>query len=219
MSRPKRKAPKQAKVRFDVSDMTFTMCALDGYGECDEGLVMPFTTIETRGLKELAKPLVIGLCPRHRVIVARDSTLAQRLGCRVPRWVWAKAVDDTQKAYIIETMKVLRSTARANGENRWGSLTDEQWPFWMENEKLASIRDREFRDLVDGHNRRVDDATWGRQHAAHARRAEERAMAAMTPDAPFTVTDVRHAEDGTHVTVELADGRTVVGFDPIHREA
>ena len=216
MSRPKRKAPKQAKVRFDVSDMTFTMCALDGYGECDEGLVMPFTTIETRGLKELAKPLVIGLCPRHRVIVARDSTLAQRLGCRVPRWVWAKAVDDTQKAYIIETMKVLRSTARANGA---GKLTDEQWPFWMENEKLASIRDRELRDLVDGHNRRVDDATWGRQHAAHARRAEERAMAAMTPDAPFTVTDVRHAEDGTHVTVELADGRTVVGFDPIHREA
>lgn len=211
MSRPKKKAPKQAKVRFDVSDMTFTMCALDGYSECDEGLVMPFTTIETRGLKELAKPLVIGLCPRHRVIVSRDSTLAQRLGFRVPRWVWNKATFGEQKAYIIETMKVLRSTARANGA---GKLTDEQWPFWMENEKLASIRDREFRELVDGHNRRVDDATWGRQQAAYARRAEERAMAAMTPDTPFTVTNVRHAEDGTHVVVELADGRTVVGFDP-----
>ena len=146
MSRPKKKAPKQAKVRFDVSDMTFTMCALDGYSECDEGLVMPFTTIETRGLKELAKPLVIGLCPRHRVIVSRDSTLAQRLGFRVPRWVWNKATFGEQKAYIIETMKVLRSTARANGA---GKLTDEQWPFWMENEKLASIRDRELRAYVD----------------------------------------------------------------------
>ncbi|WP_206747951.1 hypothetical protein, partial [Escherichia coli] len=36
-------------------------------------------------------------------------------GCRVPRWVWNKATLGEQKAYIIETMKVLRSTARANG--------------------------------------------------------------------------------------------------------
>lgn len=175
MSRPKKKAPKQAKVRFDVSDMTFTMCALDGYSECDEGLVMPFTTIETRGLKELAKPLVIGLCPRHRVIVSRDSTLAQRLGFRVPRWVWNKATFGEQKAYIIETMKVLRSTARANGA---GELTDEQWPFWMENEKLASIRDRELRAYVDD----LNDRNERRMFASIAAARGELPPVAPSPD-------------------------------------
>lgn len=204
-------APRPAQL-----NATFTTCTLQGYGPC-RGRVEPHTIVEMPKGTSVPTKYVIGLCAEHRAI-SSNKRLAQQVGILIPRWVMqtAEGVEAEIDGFVKEA-GVMRSIARSSTP---GIITYEQFPMWMGAEREEWQAEIDFRAAI-AHRDAMFDAGLERFH-------EERQAGIdaanrdgffgrddwVNPDAEMTVTEVRHADDGTHVVMTLADGSVVVGFDP-----
>ena len=146
--RQKNVGPTKPKAGFDFSGMKLSGCALRGHGEC-VGEIKHWSLLDTKMVLKrgsvLPSDFVVGACEVHVEMLQADQLQAERLGMRVPFWLWQRSPDARQQETIRREVRALRSTARQVPP---GVIEERQFPFWQENERREWLRTQRKPDLI-----------------------------------------------------------------------